>query len=105
MLDHGIDRLCASYWQQPNSMATFVNADHRTTIEVGTRVQDHGREPGDDVRGTRVSKAKHYDLRRRSFRESGNLAEIEIERQKDPVFRDRLGENLGIGQPLQGLLA
>ncbi len=32
-------------------------------------------------------------------------AEIEIERHKGPIFCDRLGEDLGIGQSLQGLLA
>jgi hypothetical protein len=86
-------------------MATFIDADHGATIELGTPIQDHGREPGDDVGGTRISKAKNYDLRGGPFRESRDLAEIKIERQEDPVFRDRLGKNFGIGQSLQGLLA
>jgi hypothetical protein len=86
-------------------MTTFIYADHCATIELGTTVQDNGRGSGDDVGGTRISKAKNYNLRGGPFRESRNLAEIQIERQKDPIFCDRLRENLGIGKSFQGLLS
>jgi hypothetical protein len=94
-----------SYWQQPNPVASVFNADHRAAIEFGATIRNDRRESSDDVCGTSVTQTEDDDLPGLAFRQRRNFAEIEVERQKSPIFLDRFGEDLRISQSLQRLLS
>jgi len=92
----GVQPSGASYWQQPNPVASVFNAAHRAAIEFGATIRNDRRESGDEVYGTSVTQTEDDYLPGLAFRQRRDFAEVKVKRQKNSIFLDRFGEDLRI---------
>ena len=80
------------------------NHDHRTRESV-PRGREHGGQPVDHVRGARVVEPKENHPPGSVPREGREISEVEVEREDDPLFRERLGEEMFVRRSVKPFLA
>jgi hypothetical protein len=85
-------------------MQPIVHDDDRPIHQCRCGARQNGLEPRDDVVGPCVSKPKDHDAHVGSGAQREELAEVQVEREENPPFDSRLGEDIWIGQALQVLL-
>ncbi len=86
-------------------MPRFLNHHDRPPLKLRQGLRQHFVQSFDHPRCPGVMQAKHDHARRGRRGKRHELAEIEIEGQKNAFFRRSLRKNLGVGQALQALLA
>ncbi len=86
-------------------MARILDNHDRRTRERVPRGREHRSEPIDYMRGARVVEPEENDPPGSVPREGCQISEVEVEREDDPLFRERLGEDLLVRRPVKPFLA
>jgi hypothetical protein len=97
--------LSTSDGQFADAVAAFFDDDDRPGQQFGARLIQHGSQTFDDVLRSRVVETEEDDADHLPGRTREDLAEIEVERQHDPLLGEALLEDVAIRQSLQPLVA
>jgi len=91
--------------QRSHPVPGFLRDDHGTCSEIALDTRPNAAQATDHVGSPTVLKPEKQDLACSAPERCGDLPEVEIRRQHDPVFRERLLEDLAVRHPVQPLIA
>jgi hypothetical protein len=92
-------------WDVTHAEAPLFDDHNRSAFEESENLRQDKSKPVDHVAGGTVSESKNNCTDASAGRQRDNLAEVEIERDYDPILRRRFREDLSIREPMEILIA